>query len=86
MQIAHVMETADRDASELREFRNSSSTVHKVGTQKVEPRVHVKPHKHVPAPQYRFQRPCWRCGGNYSVDNCKHANSTCRYCSKQGVF
>ena len=23
-------------------------------------------------------------GGEQSVDNCKHANSTCRYCSKQG--
>ena len=43
VKIAHAMETAGLDASELRELRNSSSTVHKVGTQKVKPRVHVKP-------------------------------------------
>ena len=31
VKIAHAMETAGRNASELREFRNSSPTVHKVG-------------------------------------------------------
>ena len=42
VKIAHSIETAGRDASELREMRNFSSTVRKVvGTQKVKPRVHL---------------------------------------------
>lgn len=83
VKIAHAMEKEGRDVSELRELTNSSSTVHKVGTQQVKSCVHVKPQKHETAPQCHFQKPCWRCGGEPSVDNCKHANNTRRYSSKQ---
>ena len=62
---------------------NSSSTVHKVGTQKVKPRVHVKPQKKM-CQHHSTAFKCSRCGGEHSVVNCKHANRTCRYCSKQG--
>ena len=49
----------------------------------MKPRVHVKPQKKM-CQHHSTAFKCWRCGGEHSVVNCKHANSTCRYCSKQG--
>lgn len=67
IKIAHAMETAGRDATELREQRNTSATVHKVGSQKSKPKPQMQ--KHSPASQQHkdSHRPCWRCGYDHSV-------------------
>ncbi|XP_062574192.1 uncharacterized protein K02A2.6-like [Saccostrea cucullata] len=90
VKIAHAMETAGRDATELREQRNTG-TVHKVNlngrpSQKSKSRFSTKPQaqKMMPAPAQRAHKDCWRCGGEHSIMNCKHINSICRYCSKKG--
>ncbi|XP_062615419.1 uncharacterized protein LOC134277149 [Saccostrea cucullata] len=88
VKIAHAMETAGRDATELREQRNTG-TVHKVNlngrpSQKSKSRFSAKPQSQkMPAPAQRTHKDCWRCGGEHSVMNCKHINSICRYCSKK---
>ena len=63
VKIAHAMETAGRDAVELREQRAPSATVHKLGKTGKGPQ-HVKQNKQskVPIPQVKVvTKPCWRC-------------------------
>nr|XP_034311360.1 uncharacterized protein K02A2.6-like [Crassostrea gigas] len=84
IKIAHAMETAGRDATELREQRNTSVTVHKVGSQNSKRKPQMQ--KHSPASQQHkdSHRPCWRCGYDHSVKSCKHLHSICHYCSNEG--
>jgi hypothetical protein len=87
VKIAHAMETAGRDAVELREQRVPSATVHKLGNKSQgKGKPHFKQSKSSPqtAPQATFSKPCWRCGGSHSVSQCRHTNSVCNYCTKTG--
>lgn len=84
IKIAHAMETAGRDATELREQRNTSATVHKVGSQKSKPKPQMQTHSPASQQHKDSHRPCWRCGYDHSVKSCKHLHSICHYCSNEG--
>lgn len=78
------METAGRDATELRKQRNTSATVHKVGSQKSKPKPQMQTHSPASQQHKDSHRLCWRCGYDHSEKSCKHLHSICHYCSNEG--
>ena len=76
--IAHAMESADKQANALRSEGNSSA-VHKL-----EERKHRQPRQNRQRTYDQDSKPCFRCGENHSPQSCRFKDQHCRFCKKQG--
>lgn len=87
LKTAKTMELSAKGDAEIQEQKNAKSAVsyiHQKSTKKQKgknPNANGKPTK----PDSSKKEFCYRCGKkDHKADKCKHANTTCSFCSKKG--
>lgn len=86
--LAVAMETAARDAAEVQGVK--PETVHKINTQPKPRQPQLFSKKPTVRNTSSFARPttkrntCYRCDGEHPTSQCRHINSVCSYCQKDG--